>query len=83
MNTATTTERIFTAREALQAIEAGNKQITLAAIEEFEMHLGEPRLCGGRWLAGCRRDDKRFMEFGDTVAAAVKAVLRKIGGVNG
>ena len=68
---ATESERAITEREAWQAV------------EEFGIGLTEPRVAGGRWLAGCVVDGKRVLEFGDSAISAVEEALRKIGGVNG
>ena len=70
MNTATATateERALTEREAMQAIEA------------FQISLTDPRVGGGRWIAGWKGDGRRVLEFGKTAIEAVENVLQGIG----
>ena len=87
MNTGTAIakqERTFTAREAVTAIKQCGDHcaaaLTLEAIEQFGIGLTEPRVGGGRWIAGCVVEGRRVLEFGDSVIEAVGEVLRKMGG---
>ena len=81
--TATEPERAFTAREAAALVGCSldcAAAFAWRAVEEFEISLDTPRLCGGRWLAGCLLPDgRRPLEFGDTPVDAVRNVLRAIG----
>src|SRR5262245_42452948 len=80
MNTATATatepERAFTAREGLDAICAA-----IAAIEQYQMTLEPPRVCG-QCAAFCLWKGKHEFEFGGSPVEAARNLAAAIGGVD-
>ena len=88
MNTATAEAQVsdhaFTPKEALELIANYGAAFAWKAVEEFEINLGPPRLCAGKWLAQWKGEDgERVTGFEDSLMDAVKDVLRKMGGING
>ena len=81
MNSGTATaleaECVCTAREGLEAM-----RIAIAAIEQYQMTLEPPRVCG-RWTAFCLLNGKHEFEFGGSLVEAVMNLVGTIGGLNG
>jgi len=69
---ATEPERALTAQEAWQVV------------EEFNLTLYPPRVCGGVWMVfGLNVGPGGIYEVGETAVGAVEKFLRVVGGVNG
>jgi len=80
MNTATATaleaECVCTAREGLEAM-----RIAIAAIEQYQMTIEPPRVCG-QWAAFCLWKGKHEFEFGGSPVEAARNLAAAIGGVD-
>jgi len=69
---ATEPERTLTAQEAWQVV------------EEFNLTLYPPRVCGGIWMVfGLIAGDSGIYATADTAVGAVEKFLRVVGGANG